>query len=46
MFSTVRAPSHGLALARMKLAKALAEGQPDRDRIVKDIITEHVREIV
>jgi pyruvate dehydrogenase (quinone)/pyruvate oxidase len=30
----------------LKLAKALAEGQPDRDRIVKDIITEHVREIV
>jgi pyruvate dehydrogenase (quinone)/pyruvate oxidase len=30
----------------LKLAKALVEGEPDRAKIVKDIITEHVRELV
>jgi pyruvate dehydrogenase (quinone)/pyruvate oxidase len=30
----------------LKLAKALAEGEPDRAKIVKDIITEHVRELI
>jgi pyruvate dehydrogenase (quinone) len=30
----------------LKLAKALAEGEPDRAKIVRDIITEHVRELI
>jgi pyruvate dehydrogenase (quinone)/pyruvate oxidase len=30
----------------LKLAKALAGGEPDRAKIVKDIITEHVRELI
>jgi pyruvate dehydrogenase (quinone) len=30
----------------LKLAKALAAGEPDRGKIVKDIITEHARELI
>jgi hypothetical protein len=28
-----------------KLLQALAKGEPDRAKIVKDVITEHVREL-
>jgi pyruvate dehydrogenase (quinone) len=30
----------------LKLAKALASGEPDRGKILKDILTEHVRELI